>query len=149
MYEILPMTNKTKLLSLGDPSGQRTSRYWNEWFDAVCTSNHKTSFEWYTSCDEVARVLHSHIDSTDENNNNNDNNKVRQNNNVENDDDEIIAKDDLIVESSSSVLDSKKQRRRFVHPGSGNCKSISSSSYFIYLKRLREYYRLSYFISRV
>ena len=49
------------MLSLGDPSGQRTSAYWNEWFHTVCTSNQKTSFEWYASSEEVARVLDCHI----------------------------------------------------------------------------------------
>jgi len=52
----------TRLQQLGDPSGQRTSTYWNEWFDAVCTSNEKTVFEWYTSCEEVLRVLRCHMD---------------------------------------------------------------------------------------
>jgi len=54
-------TMEAKLLSLGDPSGQKTSAYWNEWFDVVCTSNQKTSFEWYASVKEVARIIAFHF----------------------------------------------------------------------------------------
>jgi len=57
-------TTETKLRSLGDPSGQQTSTYWDEWFNIVCTDNHN-AFEWYVSVEEVARISKLYLTHSD------------------------------------------------------------------------------------
>ncbi|GKY95324.1 hypothetical protein MPSEU_000494200 [Mayamaea pseudoterrestris] len=51
------------LLDLGDPSGRQDGQYWDEWFRLVCceSSNSHRPFEWYTSPEQVKRVISFHM----------------------------------------------------------------------------------------
>jgi translation elongation factor EF-1beta len=53
---------EAQLQALGDPSGRQDATYWDAWFDVVHTHNAHQAFEWYTSCNEVLRVLRYHVD---------------------------------------------------------------------------------------
>jgi translation elongation factor EF-1beta len=46
---------------LGDPSGRQDAGYWNDWFQIVCREGNHREFEWYSSVDEVLRVVSSQI----------------------------------------------------------------------------------------
>eukprot|EP00978_Attheya_sp_CCMP212_P017982 scaffold48654_cov51-Attheya_sp.AAC.4 len=60
-------TTEARLRLLGDPSGQQSAEYWNEWFDAVCYADvevkdvngdgERQSFEWYCDGHEISRVI--------------------------------------------------------------------------------------------
>lgn len=50
-----------RLRQLGDPSGQQTSKFWDEWFEIVSVENHRP-YEWYCGVEEVARVLNFHVE---------------------------------------------------------------------------------------
>jgi len=50
---------EVKLRALGDPSGQKTSEYWNAWFGAV-----SRQFEWYTGVEEIEKVMKFHFHSS-------------------------------------------------------------------------------------
>lgn len=52
---------EAQLQALGDPSGRQDAPYWDAWFNVVHTHNEHQAFEWYTSCDEVLRVLRHHV----------------------------------------------------------------------------------------
>jgi translation elongation factor EF-1beta len=49
------------LLNLGDPSGRKDRKYWDDWFDIVCRRQNHRSFEWYCSSNEVLQVVKYHL----------------------------------------------------------------------------------------
>lgn len=89
------MSIEDKLKSLGDPSGQQTAEYWNEWFSIICADNNgdhehqkkqQNLSEWYCHVEEVSRILQRHICS------------------------------------AVNYKDSTHNHLKFIHPGSGNSK---------------------------
>jgi translation elongation factor EF-1beta/SAM-dependent methyltransferase len=52
------------LLELGDPSGHQDRAYWDDWFKSVCCDSEHRPFEWYTSPEQVLRVLSYHLKET-------------------------------------------------------------------------------------
>ncbi len=85
---------------LGDPSGQQTSAYWNEWFSVVGAE--RQFFEWYCDAKEVARVLEYHLPLFDD------------------DDDHPHQQEEEDHHATTPVHHHHGRHRQMIHPGAGN-----------------------------